>query len=305
MIKIISYIFLCIAWGTTWIAIKITLEGMPPFYGAAARFIIAIVLLFLFAKFKRVDLSFSKKYFIVVGISAFLMYVFDYGLIYWGEQYLSAGVTSIFFATFSIFTVMWANFLFKSDRFRWNIFVGIMLGFIGILIVFFNQLVQTQFNNMVIMGSVAIIIGAAGGAMAVVIIKKYASTANPVAITLHQMVLGVGYLILLGLMFEDYSAIELNKRIVGAVLYLGLFGSAIAFTIYYWLLKNWSAITLSTIIYITPVVAIIFDYIILGETISPRSIVGAIVIFSGIATSQLHQWNNFMKKKKYLPERIL
>lgn len=286
-------------WGTTWIAIKITLEGIPPFYGAAARFIIAIVALYLFAKLNKINLSFSKKYFVTIAFSSFLMYVFDYGLIYWGEQYLSAGVTSIFFATFSIFTVIWANFIFKSDHFRWNTFVGILLGFIGILIVFLNQLVKTQFNKMVFIGSLAIIIGAAGGAMAVVIIQKYAKAANPVAITLHQMLLGVGYLVFLGLLFEDYSTIELNKRIVGAVIYLGLFGSAIAFTIYYWMLKKISAITLSTIIYITPIVAIIFDFIVLDEAISPRSILGTIVIFSGIAMSQIHQWNFLNKKRNY------
>ena len=151
---------------------------------------------------------------------------------------------------------------------------------------------------MVIMGSFAIIIGAAGGAMSIVIIKKFANTANPVAITLHQMMLGVLFLLLLGFLFEDYKEISLNIRIVSAVLYLGLFGSAIAFSIYYWLLKKMSAITLSTIIYITPIVAIIFDYMMMGESVSYRSVLGAFVIFSGIATSQLHQWKYYKNKRQ-------
>ena len=120
MVRFLSFAFLCLVWGTTWVAIKITLEGMPPFYGAATRFIIAIFLLFIFAKAKKVNLSFTRKYFFIISASAFLMYVFDYGLIYWGEQYLTAGVTAIFFATFSLFTVLWSNFLFKSESFWRN-----------------------------------------------------------------------------------------------------------------------------------------------------------------------------------------
>jgi drug/metabolite transporter (DMT)-like permease len=167
-----SLVFLCLVWGTTWIAIKITLEGMPPFFGAAARFLVAALFLFFFAKAKKVSLALNKKYVRIIGISAFLMYVLDYGFVYWGEQYLTAGVTSIFFATFTLFTTIWSNFLFKSEHFRWNTFGGIVIGFIGIMIVFYDQLLATDFNVMVIWGSLAIIVGAASGAMAIVIIKK-------------------------------------------------------------------------------------------------------------------------------------
>ena len=285
-----SFVFLCLVWGTTWVAIKITLEGMPPFFGAAARFLVAALVLFLFAKAKKISLALDKKYMQIIGISAFLMYVFDYGLVYWGEQYLTAGVTAIFFATFTLFTTVWSNFIFKSEHFRWNTFLGIVIGFIGILIVFYDQLLVTDFSKMVIWGSLAIIVGAAGGAMAVVIIKKYAHDVNPVSITLHQMLYGLVFLVVLGLLVDDVHSIKLSPRIITAIVYLGIFGSALAFSVYYWMLKNMSAITLSTVIYITPIVAIIFDFLILGEKISLQAIIGTAVIFVGIAFSQQHQW---------------
>jgi drug/metabolite transporter (DMT)-like permease len=214
------------------------------------------------------------------------MYTLDYGLIYWGEQYLSAGVTAIFFATFPLFTGIWATFLFKSEAFHFNKFAGLMLGILGIIIVFMDQLLITEFNIQVILGGVAIIVGAAGGAMSVVLIKKYLSGLNPVVLSFHQMLQGVLFLFFFGILLESDRPIEFSPRIIAAVAYLGILGSAIAFALYYWLLQNWSAITLSLIIYITPVIALFIDYLMFGEIIHVRAIIGMTIIFSGIAVVQ-------------------
>lgn len=290
MSKYLGYGLLCLIWGTTWIAIKITLSGFPPFYGAAARFVVAALFLYLYARISHAPLLFSKRYLVVIAVSSFLMYVFDYGLVYWGEQYLSAGVTAIFFAPFALFTAIWSNFIFKNEPFRWNTFAGILFGFAGIFVVFYDQLVATQFDRTVILASAAIVVGATGGALAVVIIKKYAHRENAVAITLHQMLFGIFFLALFGILFENPGQIDLSPKVIGAVVYLGIAGSAIAFSIYYWLLKKMSAITLSTIIYVTPIVAVVFDYVLMGERVSGGSIIGALLIFSGIAISQAHNW---------------
>jgi drug/metabolite transporter (DMT)-like permease len=219
------------------------------------------------------------------------MYTFDYGLIYWGEQYLSAGITAIFFATFPIFTGLWATFLFRNEQYNRNKFLGLTLSFIGIIFVFYDQLTLTNFNRMVILASSAIIFGSAGGAMSVVIVKKYLSKINPISLTLNQMIYGVLSLFMLSILFENYSEIQLNVRVWAAVVYLGLMGSAVAFALYYWLLQELSAITLSLIIYITPIVALLVDYLVFGEIIQAKAILGTIIIFSGIALTQLRKNN--------------
>ncbi|MCP5050835.1 MAG: EamA family transporter, partial [bacterium] len=102
--KILGLVFLCIAWGTSFVAIKVTLEGFPPLFGAAARFLSAVVMLYIYIKWKRIPLRLTTREFRILLFTAFLIYAGDYGLIYWGEQYLSAGVASIFFAPFTMFT---------------------------------------------------------------------------------------------------------------------------------------------------------------------------------------------------------
>ncbi len=285
--RYLAFAFLCLVWGTTWVAIKISLEGLPPFLGASFRFTIALLILGIFILGKKISLKLSKRDLGFISISAFLMYTIDYGLIYWGEQYLSAGVTSIFFATFPLFTGIIAIFLFKNEESSWNKITGLSLGLLGVTIVFLDQLLLTEFDNQVMLGSVAVILGAAGGALSVVIIKKYLSKIHPVSLSFYQMLQGIIFLYLIGFTLERSHELILSPRVIFSVIYLGAVGSALAFALYYWLLQKWSAISLSLIVYIIPLVALVMDFLVLSEVIHPRAVLGMLIIFSGIAFVQL------------------
>ncbi len=298
MLQLVAFVFLCFVWGTTWVAIKVTLEGFPPFLGASARFIVAILVLFLYTRWQSISLKVERRDFPAIIISAFLMYTLDYGLVYWGEQHLSAGVTAIFFATFPLFTGIWSNFLFHHERFRWHKFAGLILGFLGIVVVFYDQLIATHFSQLVILATLAIIAGAAGGAMSVIIIQKYLNHLHPITLSFHQMLQGIIFLGLFGLLLESPGAVQMNNRVGFALLYLGLVGSALAFTIYYWLLQHLSAITLSLIIYITPLVALVVDYWVYGEVVAMRTILGMFVIFAGIALTEAERYRNVLHHRK-------
>jgi drug/metabolite transporter (DMT)-like permease len=285
--QIFAFIFLCIVWGTTWIAIKVSLEGLPPFLGASLRFVVAVIFLGIYIGWQRVSLKVPKKSISLLTLSAFLMYVLDYGLIYWGEQYLSAGVTSIFFATFPLFTALWAKLFYHQEKFPLPKTAGLLIGFAGIFIVFFSQLVLTHFSTMVVLGTLAITVGAAGGSMSIIVVKKYLQKINHISLSFYQMLLGVFFLMLIGIIGEDAHVSHLNQRVFIAIIYLGAMGSALAFALYFWLLKTSSPVTLSLIIYITPIVAIIGDYFFYGQVLNLREVIGMAVVFAGIALSQM------------------
>lgn len=284
--KIAGLVFLCLVWGSTWVAIKMTLEGFPPLLGAAARFAAATLLLFVYLRIKRLTLKTTAREFRLMLITSFLMYVLDYGLIYWGEQYLSAGVTSILFSTFAIFTALQSNFLFKNEPFSPRRFLGLLIGFSGVVLVFYDQVESTRFDLMVILASLAILVAAISAAMSTVMVKKYLPRMNPILITFHQLVWGTVFLFVLGIILEDPAKINLTARAVTSVLYMGIVASAAAFVLYYKLLTQMSAISLSLIIYIIPLVALISDYFFYGEILSLRSLIGMMVIFSGIWLSR-------------------
>ncbi len=285
--QILGFAFLSLLWGTTWLAIKFSLQGFPPFFGACLRFGLATFILYLYMKWKKIPIKVTKREFWLLLLTAFLIYFIDYGFIYWGEQYLNAGVTAIFFATFPLFTAIFANFLFKSEGFSWNKLSGLLLGFFGIFIVFYDQLVRTQFNNKILMASIAIIISAASGALSTVMIKKFLSHMNTFTLTIFQLIWGTLFLGIYSTLGEDLSQVSFTFKAVTAVVYLGILGSAVAFVVFYKLLQHMGAITLSLIIYITPLVAVFVDYLFFGEFLSLRALIGTCTIFTGIWITQL------------------
>ncbi len=293
----LAFAFLCLVWGTTWLAIKLTLQAIPPFSGAALRFIVAAVILFLFSRFNGISLKISRSQFKMLLWSGLLLYVLDYGLIYWGEQYLSAGVTAIFFATFPLFTGIFATFVFRDELFHWNKFFGLALGFIGILVIFYDQLLQTDFETIVIFAVLAIILAAIGGALSTVMVKKYLTGIHAVSLSLHQMIWGAASLFLFGVVAGELPNIHFQTRSFLAVLYLGAVGSALAFVLYYWLLRRIGAISLSFVIYVTPVIAIIVDWLYFGQLVSLRTIGGLILIFLGITLSQINAYRAMLQRR--------
>ena len=284
--QIFVFMLLCIIWGTTWLAIKISLTGIPPFLGAALRFMVASLILLIYARITKASLKLSRSDFKNVFISAILLYPVDYGLIYWSEQHLAAGVTAIFFATFPLFMSIFSNFVFKNETFnKWK-FGGVIIGLSGVVLIFYDQLLLTNYELLVIIAIIAVIVSAAAAATSTLIVKKHLNHVATAPLTLHQMLWGIIFLFIISFFMGETTDITINLQVAGAVLYLGAFGSAVAFVLYYWLLKKLSAITLSFIIYITPVIAIIADWLVFGETIALKTFVGMLLIFIGIALSQ-------------------
>ena len=112
------------------------------------------------------------------------------------------------------------------------------------------------------------------------------------------MLWGVLILGIIGLLRGEAAQISLTPRVILSVVYLGAIASALAFVLYYSLLKEMSAVTLSSIIYVTPLVAIFIGWILLDEAITLRILIGTAVIFGGIATAQAGEYHKISKARR-------
>jgi drug/metabolite transporter (DMT)-like permease len=269
-------------WGTSWVAIKVSLTGFPPFAGAMFRFMIAIVVLAIYAQVKKISLKLPPHTTGHVIRTAVFLYVVDYGLIYWGEQYLNAGMTAIIFAALPLSTAIVSTWAFRSETLSYTKFFGISVGLAGIVIVFFDQLAVTNFSPQITMAALAVLVAAVAASLNVAIVKKHLMHVETVAVTVHQLIWGTLGLGVVAALHGEFSAIEPNRAAVAASLYLGLACSAFAFVLYYRLLRSMTASALSTITFITPLVAVVGGALFLDEAISARALIGAAVIFVGI-----------------------
>ncbi len=273
------YTVLCLIWGSTWLAIKIGLEDSPPFWSSGLRFVIAGGLMFIINRFRNIQYPKGFGEIFKVALPGFFMYGFSYMLVYRAEVYISSSLTAFLFASFPFFVAGFSLFMLKEERLKPIGWVGLMIGFLGIFLVFYDSLAQSSF---VTMGVFLAILGAAVASFGTVYIRAYLRE-YPIALLVElQMLAGAVLIVIMALIFEPISSFKITTNSISALLYLAVFGSIIAFLGYYWLLKKIEAIKVAQIAFITPFVAFALGYLVRFETFNFFTIIGSLLIIGGV-----------------------
>jgi drug/metabolite transporter (DMT)-like permease len=278
----IGFAVISTVWGSTWIAIKIGLETLPPFLAAGIRFVVASLVLLLIIRLRHLEIPFTseaRKTYYAIGV---LSFCFPFALVYWGEQFIPSSLGSILFASFpftvAVFFHCFANE--KMDRFK---VLGTVLGFSGVVVVFAPGI--SWIGGMGTVGMLTVMIAVILQAYALIPIKKYGKGVSPFVMNFVGMSMCAVFLLGLSAVFERGAAVDLNARAVGSILYLAVFGSVVAFVTYYWLLKHLDAVFLSLSSFINPIVAVVLGAVVLGETLPPTVLAGASIVLAGMLTT--------------------
>ncbi len=273
-------ISLCFVWGATWVAIKMGLEGAPPYYSAAFRFVIAAVVLAGIVFIGRRPLARERRIIAWTLLSGLFMYFGSYAVVYYAEQYIAAGLAAIIFSTFPFFVALGAHFHLPGERLNWLKIVGLIVGFSGVVVIFGGGLSVPDPDIWWAMG--LMLLSPIFSAVASIIVKRHLVGESPVSTNFLQMLVGVAVLVPFAMINEQFADITWNATTIGTFLFLGIFGSAYTFVTYYHLLKTVEATRLSLIAFATPVVATLLGWLILDETLRLSSIIGAVLVFVGI-----------------------
>lgn len=280
MVNLLLVALLCLIWGSTWLGIKIGLEDFPPFMSAGIRFVIASLVLFIIAKLSKARFPRDLSTCLRICVTAVFMYVLTYSLVYWGEQYISSGLASVLFSTHPLFVALFAHSILHGEQFTFAKGAGLATGLGGLLVVFSKKLGLGP--DLAFWGMVALVASAATCGYASVLVKRYLGHVSPVVLTTLQMTLAALVITPLGLLTEDLSAMRFTTSAVGSLLYLSLVGSALAFSLFYWLLRRIQATRLALMAFATPVVALFLGWATYGEKIDVRTIMGTALVFLGI-----------------------
>ena len=276
----LSVVLMCMIWGLTWVAIKIGLEDLPPFLSAGVRFVLASALLWPAVLVRRVSLPRTWSEFRTILAPGFFIYGINYALVYWGEQYIGAGLAAILFASLPFLVALLAHQMLENEKITCLKLTGLTVGFLGVLLVFYGGL---DFGPQSWWGMLALLGSSLSAAYANILVKRDLHYTDPILATAMQMSLGAVLLLGLGSLEESWHNFHLTPRAVGSLLYLSVFGSAVAFSLYFWALKKTEATKLSLIAFVTPLVALLAGNWILGEPITGRLMVGSILVLTGIA----------------------
>ncbi len=280
MLNTVSFTLLCLIWGSTWLAIKIGLEGSPPFLGAGFRFAMAGAFLFVATALSRKWNFAFKRLWPPIILAGLFTYPIAYSLVYWGEQYIDSGLAAVLFAVMPFFVAILAHNAFENERLTIIKIIGMLIGFGGILIIFGDSLKikgSSEFLGMVCM------VGASfSAAVGTIIMKKHIHNVNLLPILSVQISIGATVLLVLGFSLESISAYRIDIKTIGSLLYLAVVGTSVAFSLYFYLLKKMEATKLSMIAFITPVVALILGVAFKSENFDAISLLGSALVVFGV-----------------------
>jgi drug/metabolite transporter (DMT)-like permease len=275
------WLVLCGIWGSTWLFIKLGLADLPPFTFAGIRFVIALAILCTIIRIRRIALPRARADWILLAITGILSFGFNYGLVFWGEQYISSGLAALLQATTPAFGLVFAHFHLPGERLSWAKIGGVILGVCGVGVVFSNQLAVA--GRQALAGCVALLLSSIVVAYSNVLVKTYGNKLNPAILAAGQMFFGLLLLLAVGMGLEGNPfRFHWTALAVIALLYLAIVGSVIAFLLYYWLILHMDVTKSMLIALVTPVVAVLLGMIVLDEQIGWRTLAGGAMIMLGI-----------------------
>ena len=254
---------------------------LPPLTFAGIRFVIAAAILFGVMMIFNVSLPRSRKDWVLLAVTGVLSFSLNYGLIFWGEQFISSGLAAVLQATIPAFGLIIAHFYLPTEQLSLLKIIGVVMGIIGVAVIFSNEL--TVAGPRALAGGVALIFSSAFVAYSNVLVKAHARNINPGFIAFGQMLFGLIPLLLIGIPLEGNPlSFRWTTMAIVSLFYLAIVGSVVAFLLYYWLVQNMDVTNTMLIALVTPVVAVLLGMLVLNERLTWRTLLGGLMIMLGI-----------------------
>jgi len=273
---VLAFTAIYVLWGATFLAIRIAVLEVPPFFSSGVRFFVAGALLYVFMRL-RGQPSPSAAEWRAIATIALCMFVATYGALFWAEQYVPSGITSVLEATLPITTVALEVFVFRQQPFRWRTLAAVALGFSGVAWLLIRN--DQPFPGL---PCVVILAGGAAWSLGAVLTR---SLPRPKSLALSagaQMMLGGAVLLALSQATgELHSFPRISLRAGLALTYLIVAGSLAGFTAFVWLLARMPATQVASHAYVNPLVAVALGYFVAGERLTlPMVLASALVLAS-------------------------
>jgi drug/metabolite transporter (DMT)-like permease len=275
-------------WGSTFFAIRVGVHEIPPLLFAAMRFVVAGLLVYLWAAAKKEQRPTARQW-LSVFLLAFLIFVVDYGFLFWAEQRVPSGIAAVILATIPAFMALSEIFILRTQRLTARLSVALLAGLAGVAVlmsrsIFLGKLSGTPIDTA---GAVGLIIGAIAWSIASALARKLPLPASKVMSSGAQMLAGGVMLLAISAARGEWRGF--NLRVISgsawiALAYLVFAGSIAGFTAYVWLLHRQSPTKVGTYAYVNPVVAVIIGYFLGGEPLGARTVLGGVFVLVSVVT---------------------
>jgi drug/metabolite transporter (DMT)-like permease len=284
--RIIAYCALAAVfffWGTTYLAIRVGLETLPPTLFAGIRFLTAGAILLGFLRiWRKEQLPVGREWLHQALVGLMLLGVGN-GLVVWSEVWIPSGMAALMIATSPFWVVGFERLRSDGERSNARALVGMLIGFAGLLLLVMPQLFGATLGLNYLLGMLAIQIACASWSGGSVYAKHHQARTAPLMGAAVQMLFAGAALTLLGALFGEWRAFHFSPRSLAAMVYLILFGSIVAYGSYAYAVQKLPLSIVSTYSYVNPVIAVLLGWLVLAEPLGWRMITAMLIILGGVA----------------------
>jgi drug/metabolite transporter (DMT)-like permease len=280
---LLAFSIIYFVWGSTFLAIRIGVREVPPFLLAGMRFLLAGIALYAWMRFKGA-VSPTRREWASASLLALLIFVLDYGLLFWAERRVPSGLAAIMMATIPMFMALSEILILGTQRLTLRLAFALLVGIGGVAVLVSHTL---AFGEVPIdtSGAVALLVASISWSVASALTRKLPLPASKPMSSAAQMLCG-GVLLTLtaGALgeFHGFHPAAVSRGAWAALAYLVVAGSIIAFTAYVWLIHHESPTRVGTYAYVNPVVAVALGYFLGGEAVGPRTLLGTLLVLVSV-----------------------
>jgi drug/metabolite transporter (DMT)-like permease len=280
---LLAFAIIYFVWGSTFLAIRVGVREVPPLVLAAMRFSIAGLVLFgwMLARGER---SPSAREWRSASILGTVIFLFDYGLLFWAEQRVPSGIAAVMLATIPVFMALSEIIFLRTQRLTIRLGLALLIG-IGGVGVLMSRALNLGGAPIDLLGALALIVASISWSIASVLARKLPLPSSKVMSSGAQMLAGGILLALAAGAFGEFRNFHPSAVSRGAwlgLLYLIVAGSIIGFTAYVWLIHHESPTKVGTYAYVNPIVAVLVGYFLGGEALTTRTILGTLLVLISV-----------------------
>jgi len=275
-----AWIAVCIIWGTTYLAIRIGVEHIPPMLFAGLRWIIAGIIFVTFLKIKGKKLP-AIKYLLPISVAGISLIGFGNGLVVTGEQFIGSGLAALLLTTVPFWVVGIEAFIPSGPKMNFIIISGLLLGLFGISLIFNGDWAQLL-DPSYLLGVLCMLGAVIAWSFGTVYSKYKKASVHPLMSAAVQMLIAGTLQAVLGLVLGEAADVSLHANGILSFFYLVVAGSIFGYSSYIYAIEHLPLSLVSTYAYINPVIALFLGWLVLDEKLNLAIVIAAAVIIIGV-----------------------
>jgi len=276
---IAAFAVVYVVWGSTYLAIRIGVHDMRPGLLAGIRFVIAGLVITGLAIGLGQRMPRVRADWVLIMLMALLMIVIGNGVVTWAEQWVESNQAALLIASSAFWTAWFGTFGPRGHRLTTRAKLGLIAGFIGVALMLMPE---GNYNAQYFWAQLAILISPVAWSAGTIVSRSHDLSTEPLMMAGWQMFLGGVVLTIIGVAAGELGQVSLSLKGLGALTYLTIFGSCLAYATFIWLIRHTTPDKLATIAYVNPAIATILGWWVLGEALSGMQFFGMLVIISSV-----------------------